>query len=149
MIVSAYLYETQRFYKNDPYNQIVQKHYADGERALAMMTSRMMETAVRPMFTQFVKSEADHRALNVKFEDFGANFDDTVLRLVHFLGVPASLLPTFMATAQKFNLARNKPQDAAHVTAGKYDKQPLIDLVLNNKELHNEFSTMRKLLRYG
>ena len=138
----------QRFLKNDPYNQIIQ-HFHDGEAALRAMARRMMDVAVRPMFTQFVKSEADHRALNVRFEDFGAAFDDTVLRILRFLGVPEGELDKWVAEARRFDLARNVPHDHEHVTQGKHDRQPLIDFVLANPGAHSEFVSMRRILRYG
>ena len=137
----------QRFLKNDPYNQIIQEHH-EGEAALQVMTRRMMESAVRPMFTQFVKSEADHRALNVRFEDFGTHFDDTVLRILRFLGVPEALVPTWAAEAQRFDLARNVPHDREHVTQGKNERQPLLDFVMGGKATKGEFLSMRKILHY-
>jgi hypothetical protein len=76
------------------------------------------------MEDQFLQSESDHNALNVKLEDFEANFEDTLRRIYHFLGVPAQHLELFVAEASKHDLSRKPTTELKeeHITRGKYDK---------------------------
>ena len=76
------------------------------------------------MEEQYLQSERDHNALNVKLEDFSANFDDTLRRIYHFLGVPSQHVEMFVARAGKHDLSRKPAKELKeeHITRGKYDK---------------------------
>ena len=47
---------------------------------------------IEAMALQYKTCEADHNALNIRLEDFRANFTDTVTRMFAFVGVPDSMM---------------------------------------------------------
>eukprot|EP00049_Salpingoeca_infusionum_P009861 m.167692 g.167692 ORF g.167692 m.167692 type:complete len:351 (+) comp14466_c1_seq11:184-1236(+) len=148
-VVSAYLYETQRADANDRYHRIIVPLSLE-EGVLAM--AEYMQDDLLKMEDQFKQAAADHNALNVKLEDFTANFDDTIERIYRFLGVPAAEMDKFVASARLQDLSRKKADELSasdHVTRGKYDKEPLISLVETDKRFAKVYKRMKELMGYS
>lgn len=112
MVVSAYLYETQRATMVDPYQRCVCspsrlrlnacrtiRNLSQTEGLLAM--SAFMQKDLLEMEQQYVMTAADHNGLNMKLEDFGVDFSGTVQRMFEFLCVPAMYMDRFLRSAAR------------------------------------------------
>jgi hypothetical protein len=151
-VVSGYLYETQRELRGDRYNAMVHKTKNEDE-GLKVVLDYMMVHAFRPMVEQFQHSARDHNALNIKFEDTITSFNDTYLRIFHFLGVPQTLIPSFLASASSFDLQGPAKlvlaeKTSKHVTRDKYNTTLLYQKVQSDTEHSRELRAMRILLGY-
>ena len=147
-LVSAFLYESQRHDPGDKYNKIYQKH-SNKDDAFAEIVDYTMEHALRPMMEQYRMAEADPNSLNVRFEDFTENYNMTMRRIFHFLGVPQKLESLFVDTAAAFdihrpgfNITMAQKRTSEHITAGRYDKGPLLERAASGKH-RDELSRMR------
>jgi hypothetical protein len=153
-IVSAFLYEKQRIGEavHDNFHKLVKaKIKISEEVALLAMVDAMMPSLV-DMENQFLLAAQDHRALNIKLEDFSVDFNDTVLRMFRFLEVPAPLLPYFVEAAQREDLSqknRNFINGSSHVTTGKYDTRPMQEKVFNLPKYTEVFKRMKQTMGYA
>eukprot|EP01147_Barroeca_monosierra_P005190 gene5190-8796_t len=119
-VVSAFLYELQRTNVHDHFHKIVS---AGNSTTTLLAMAKEMQQELLDMEQQYLYSDADHNALNVKLEDFSSNFTDTVRRIFHFLDVPKNKIEAFVANAQKQDTHRVPNIILSdHVTSGKYNK---------------------------
>ena len=153
-LVSAYLYETQRYDQNDRYNTMYRK-FNDTEEAFNEIIDYTMIHAIRPMVAQYQIADTDPNSLNIRFEDFGDNYNMTVRRMFYFLGVPVALEQKFVDRAVEFDIDRPGFDLAAqplkkqeHITSGKYDKGPLLERVADGP-YKDELAWIRDLLNGG
>ena len=152
-LVSAYLYETQRYDSKDRYNVLYRK-FNDSEVAFNEVIDHTMIHAIRPMVAQYRMAEADPNSLNIRFEDFDDNYNMTLRRMFFFLGVPAALEQKFIDRGVEFDINRpgfdlsSEPlKKQEHITTGKYDKGPLLERVANGP-YKDELAQIRREL-YG
>lgn len=160
-LVSAYLYEVERItHRNatgaagvhDKYLKTVQNHMEDPNHAGLFALADFMKPDLEDMQKQYAASQLDHNALNIKLEDFAADFKDTLERMFVFLGVPKAELKRFVRNAMREDLHQHtdaQNQGDVHVTEGKYDKAPLHKLLLESEAWGTKLRTMRTAMGYG
>lgn len=160
-LVSAYLYEIERItHRNetgargihDKYLKTVQNHMDDANHTGLVALADFMKGDLHSMVKQYEESELDHNAINIRLEDFTEDFDDTIARMFVFLGVPETSLKHFLKNAKREDLGKHLPSEDehnVHVTAGKYDKGPLRELLLEHSRWGNKLREMQKKMGYA
>lgn len=153
-VVSALLYEAQRILANesvhDIYFKAVRRNIGNMTEALFILADMMMPE-LNAMVQQYKVTEIDHNGLNVKLEDFTADFDDTVRRMFEFYGVPPERMEVFVRAARKDDLHTKNMSwlaHSSHVTSGKFDKAPLRVMLYGDSRFHSTFKEMKSAMGY-
>jgi hypothetical protein len=158
-VVSAVLYERQRLAaqgadrSHDAYLKVV-RNAPDGtdESALFAMAD-FMTADLEEGASQYEMAHADHNALNIRFEDFSVDFDETVRRIFSFLGVPAHQEDDFVRIAGHEDLKKKTSEwlsNSSHVTTGKNDvrRAELKSVLLGSAKYSGMFAALRRRLGY-
>ena len=153
-IVSALLYELQRLEQgtldHDTYLKLVRRHRHNHTAALFAL-AELMVPEIDSMVRQHEAAERDECGLNLRLEYFTADFAGTVRRLFHFLGVDEGALDAYVQAALYEDLGRKDVgwlNRSSHVTAGKYDKGPLLRMLSQDPRFAARLREWRKRLGY-
>jgi hypothetical protein len=150
-LVSAYFYETQREGTgvHDKYFKIVHNAATPEEGILGL--AKYMRVELETMETQFLQTEHDSNALNMKLEDFLIDFQDSAMRMFSFLGVPESFHGVFLKHAHREDLSSKTKEQLEfneHISIGKHDKEPLRVILRNHPVFGPRLAKMRATLGY-
>lgn len=106
-----------------------------------------------PRKHRYEVSQLDHNALNVRFEDFSVDFDETVRRIFSFLGVPEQQEDDFVRIAGYEDLKKKTSEwlsNSSHITTGKSDarRAELKGMLLASTKYGGVFEKLRERLGY-
>ena len=129
-VVSAVLYERQRLATtdaeriHDAYLKVVRNAPGGTDESALIAMADFMASDLEEGAAQYEMAQVDHNALNIRFEDFSVDFDETVRRIFSFLGVPALQEDDFVRIAGHEDLKKKSTEwlgNSSHVTTGKND----------------------------
>jgi len=102
--------------------------------------------------TAYTVAAGDNHAINIRLEDFSADFNGTAARMLLFTGLDVEDHHEFLSKAVFWDISRWNPKwrDSEHLTATykNVDRTALRSIFATDPELNGTFTNLRRIMGY-